>query len=222
MKERIFLFGTSEYSEYIYYTIKKEGIIDILGFTVNKTHYKEKFFNGLPVFVFEELFNEFDMNECGILLTIGYTKMNAFRKKVYDECKALNYKIATFISARSLCDSDSVGEGSIVMPMSYIPPLTKIGVCNVINVATIIGHTSEVGDFNWFSGNCVMGGDVKVGSYCFFGMNSLLKNNINVKSCTMLGAYSYLSEDTIEGRFYSGNPAVNTKKLKSKLVCDFI
>lgn len=217
----VVIFGTTEFSEYIYYTIKTENEDNVIAFTMTKDYIKSDKYCGLPVLPFEEL-NQLLNEPFEILLTLSYKAMNTGRERLYKECKDRGYRVYTYISSRAVCDSDSIGEGSIVMPMSYIPPLTRIGVCNVINVATIIGHTSEVGNYNWFSGNCVMGGDVKVGSYCFFGMNSLLKNNINVASYTMLGAYSYLGEDTIEGRFYLGNPAVNTKKLKSKLVCDFI
>ena len=222
MRDKIFLFGTSEYSEYVYQTIKIEGEIDVVGFTVDKDHYKEETFNGLPIFVLENLSKEYNMVEYGILITVGYTQMNLLRKKVYNLCKSLGYRVASYVSSRSICDSDQIGEGSIIMPMAYIPPLTEVGKCSVVNIATTIGHTSNIGDFNWFSGNCIMGGNVKVGDNCFFGMNSLLKNGITVESFTMLGAYSYLSNDSVEGRFYSGNPAVNTKNLKSKIVCDFI
>lgn len=222
MRDKIFLFGTSEYSEYVYHTIKTEDEIEVIGFTVDKDHYNEGTFNGLPVFIFENLSKEYDMEECGVLITVGYTQMNLLRKKVYNLCKTLGYRVASYVSSRSICDSDQIGEGVIIMPMAYIPPLTEVGRCSIINIATTIGHTSKIGDFNWFSGNCIMGGNVKVGDNCFFGMNSLLKNGITIGSFTMLGAYSYLNDNSIEGRFYFGNPAVNTKNLKSKTVCDFI
>lgn len=222
MRDKIFLFGTSEYSEYVYQTIKIEGEIDVVGFTVDKDHYKEETFNGLPIFVLENLSKEYNMVEYGILITVGYTQMNLLRKKVYNLCKSLGYRVASYVSSRSICDSDQIGEGSIIMPMAYIPPLSVIGKCTIVNIATIIGHTSIIGDFNWFSGNCVMGGNIKVEDNCFFGMNSLLKNGITVESFTMLGAYSYLNDDSKEGKFYIGNPAVNSKNLKSIVVCDFI
>ena len=222
MKEKIIIFGTSEFSEYVYLTIKKEDQIEVVGFTVDKLHFEKTEFNGERVYVFEELCDYFDMQKCGVLLTVGYTRMNEIRGDIYRRCKQSGYRIASYISNRSICDSVLLDEGCVIMPMSYIPPATSIGICNVVNVGTIIGHTSKIGDFNWFSGNVTMGGNVIVGNNCFIGMNCLLKNGVKVASQTMIGAYSYLSEDTMEGRFYSGNPAINTKKLKSKLVCDFI
>lgn len=214
------IFGISEFSEYLYHTIRIEGKIDVVAFTVTKEYLHVSEYCGLPVLDFDKLYENYDSFE--IVISVGYQKMNTGREFVYNQCKQKGYKIGTYVSSRSICDSDKIGEGSIIMPMAYIPPLTEIGKCTIINIATTIGHTSDIGDFNWFSGNCIMGGNVKVGDNCFFGMNSLIKNGITVESFTMLGAYSYLSDDSIEGRFYSGNPAVNTKNLKSKIVCDFI
>lgn len=222
MKENIFLFGTSEYSEYVYHTIKKEGNINVLGFAVNKTHYSEKEFNGLPVYVFEELHEEFDMQECGVLITVGYTKMNSYREKVYNECKALNYKVASFISTRCVCDTDDIGEGCIVMPTAYIPPCTKVGKCNIINMGTYITHTGVIGDFNWFAATIVMGGNIIMGSNCFIGMGCTLKNGITIGSRVFLGANSYLSDDARDDRAYMGSPAQNKRNLSSSIVIDFV
>ncbi len=222
MKELLIIFGTSEFSEYVFQTIKKEGIVKVIGFTVDKEHLSKNEFNHLPVFAFEDLPKLIDISSCGILITVGYTKMNQVRKEVYRKCKALGYKVATYISSRAICDSDSIGEGCLVMPMAYIPPITTLGICSVVNTATILGHTSHIGDFNWFAGNVVTGGNVRVDNNCFLGMNSLVKNGIHVASKTMIGAYSYLSEDTMENKFYSGTPAINVKKLNADVVCDFI
>jgi len=220
--EKIIIVGTNEFSEYVYETIRIEKKAEVIGFSTLKEHLTQKEFCELPIYPLEELPNFFNMDDTLLLITVGYTKMNKRRENTYNICKQLGYRLYTYISPRAICDSTNIGEGCIIMPQTYIPPVTKLGVCNVINVGTIVGHTSNIGDFNWFSGNVTMGGNVMVGNNCFIGMNCLLKNGVNVASQTMIGAYSCLTEDTVEGRFYSGNPAINTKKLKSIVVCDFI
>lgn len=217
----IVIFGTSEFSEYLYYTIKLEADKEVLAFTLSKKYLKDRFFCDLPVIEFEDLPNLL-VDPFEILISVGYHDMNKGREKIYKQCKKLGYRVASFISTRAICDSKDIGEGCIVMPKAYVPPITSLGVCNVINVATILGHTSVIGDFNWFSGNVTMGGNVKVDNNCFIGMNCLIKNGIHVRSFALIGAYSFLNDNTLEGRFYSGNPAVNTKGLKSMIVCDFI
>lgn len=220
--EKIIIAGTNEFSEYVYYTVSKEHIVEVVAFTTLKETIQEDSFCNLPIYPLEELFQKFNGKEFQVLITVGYTKMNKRRENTYNICKKIGYKICTYISTRAVCDSESVGEGCLIMPLAYVPPLTTLGLCNVINTATVLGHTSKVGDFNWFAGNVVTGGNVIIDNRCFLGMYSLVKNGIHVASETMIGAYSYLSEDSVENRFYSGNPAVNTKKLKSDVVCDFI
>ena len=220
--EKIVIFGTNEFSEYVYLTIKKEHAAEVVGFSSLKDFISQTDFCNLPVYPLEDLSELLDMNEIKVLITVGYTKLNERRENTYNVCKKLNYNLFTYISNRSICDSDEIGEGSIVMPTAYIPPKTKIGVCNVVNCASVLGHTSTIGDFNWFSGNVIMGGNVTIGNNCFIGMNCLIKNGVKVASRTMLGAYSYLNKDSKENKFYSGNPAINVKKLNADVVCDFI
>lgn len=220
--DKIIIVGTNEFSEYVYLTIQKELAAEVVAFTTLKDYISQTEFCGYPVYPLEDLAQSFDMTSCQVLITVGYTKMNGRRENTYHICKELGFKIYTYISKRAICDSDSVGEGCIIMPMSYIPPATTLGICNVVNTASVLGHTSIIGNFNWFSGNVTMGGNVQIDDNCFIGMNCLIKNGIHLLSKTMVGAYSYLNDDTVEGRFYSGNPAINSKKLKSIVVCDFI
>lgn len=220
--DKIIIFGTNEFSEYVYLTIQKEQAAEVVGFSTLKRHFNQTNFCDLPVYPLEDLSQSFDMEKCQILITVGYTEMNRRRENTYNLCRELNYKLYTYISKRSVCDSDDIGEGSIIMPTAYIPPKTKLGVCNVINCAVVLGHTSTIGNFNWFSGSVVTGGNVTIGDKCFLGMNCLIKNGIKVATKTMIAAYSYLSDDSKENKFYSGNPAVNVKKLNADVVCDFI
>lgn len=220
--DKIVIAGVNEYSEYVYYTIKKENNIEVVAFATLKDHINQSEFCGLPVYAVEDLSSVLDMNSCQVLLAIGYTKMNKRRENTYNICKRLGYKIYTYISSRAVCDSDEIGEGCIIMPTAYVPPCTKIGKCNIINMGTYITHTGSIGDFNWFAATIVMGGNIKMGSNCFIGMGCTLKNGITVGSEVFLGANSYLSDNATEGLAYMGSPAVNKKHLNSSIVIDFV
>jgi len=223
MKNRgLIIVGTSEFSEYVYRTIIKEKAAHVVAFALDKEYMSSDTFNELPIVCIDDLNNVFDMCSMEVLLTTGYKKMNEGRRELYLKFNELGYNIASFISSRAIVDSEEIGEGCIIMPMAYIPPFTKLGICNVINVYSILGHTSYIGNFNWFSGNVTMGGNVSVGDNCFIGMNSLLKNGIHIASKTLIGAFSYMGDDSNEGLSYMGNPAQNKRGLKSSIVCDFI
>ena len=220
--DKVVIVGVNEYSEYIYYTIKKENKIEVVAFSSLKEYMTCEEFCKLPVFPLEELPMFIDIAECKVLIAIGYTKMNSRRENTYNLCKKLNYNIFTYISTRAICDSDSIGEGTIILPMAYVPPATKIGVCNSVNTCALLGHSSTIGDFNWFSGNCIMGGNVTMGDRCFVGMNTLIKNGVKIESETLIAAFSNMTDNSEEGKFYIGNPAQNYKKIKSSIAIDFV
>jgi len=225
MTKDIVIFGITEFSEYMYYTILKECQYNVVAFSVDEawltSHPADKFCD-LQVLPFEHLHEFLDMKKCGVMLTVGYKKMNGFREACYRRCKEFGYNVFTFISTRALVDSVEIGEGSIILPTAYIPPLTSIGVCNVINVGCFIGHTSKIGDFNWFSGAVTMGGNCEIANNCFIGMNSILSNGIKVASNTFISASSFVTSNTTEGKAYFGSPAINVKKISAKAAIEFV
>lgn len=220
--KNIIVLGVNEYSEYVYYTMLREKYNNIVAFSSYKDIIDRKEFCGLPVYPMENLSEFFDVSEFSVLIAIGYTKMNSRREKAYNDCVKRGYDIFTYVSSRAICDTDDIGSGCIIMPTAYVPPCTKIGKCNIINMGTYITHTGVIGDFNWFAATIVMGGNIKMGSNCFIGMGCTLKNGINVGSKTFLGAGSYLSSDSEEGKAYLGTPAINKRNLQSDIVIDFV
>lgn len=224
MKQKVIIIGASEFSEYVYQCMLKDNDAEVLAFAVGKDYIEKSIFDGLPVVAIEDLDSLFNMEECSVLLTIGYKRMNEGRIEMYKYCKEKGYNIYTYISQRAYidCELNNIGEGCIIMPRAGVAPCTKIGICNVINSGSGVGHTSIVGDFNWFSGKVSTAGDVTIGSRCFFGMNSLICNNVKIADETLIGVCSYVTKDTKQGLAYMGMPAKNKKNMKSVTVIDFV
>lgn len=224
MKQDIIIIGISEYSEYVLKCIQKDEVANVLCFAVNKEYIRISEYNGFPVVPLEDLGSLYDMKRCKVLLTLGYKQMNKGREQMYNFCKEKGYGIYTYISPRAYidCEPENIGEGCIIMPRAGVAPCTKIGICNVINSGSGVGHTSTVGDFNWFSGKVSTAGDVTIGSRCFFGMNSLICNNVKIADETLIGVCSYVTKDTKPGLAYMGMPAKNKNNMKSLTVIDFV
>lgn len=222
--DKVVIVGINEYSEYVYQCILKDGIAEVVAFSSLKDYMNKNDHCGLPVYPVEDLPLYLDMDECHVLPAIGYTKMNQRRENTYYLCKKLNYKIYTYVSSRAYvdCKLADIGEGCIIMPRAVVDPCTKLGVCNVINSGSGVGHNSFVGDFNWFSGNVSTAGDVTIGSRCFFGMNSLICNNVRIADETLISVCSYVTSDTKPGMAYMGMPAKNHRNMKSKVVIEFV
>lgn len=224
MKENIIIIGTSEFSEYVFKCIKRDEAANVIAFAVNKKFIKQEEYNGLPIVALEELDQLYDMKKYHVLISIGYKQMNKGRELMYRYCKDKGYNICTYISPRAYvdCDLEAIGEGSIIMPRAILSPSIRIGVCNVFNSGAGLGHNSECGDFNWFSGRVCTGGNVHIGSRTFLGMCCVISNGVEIADESFVGVCSYVTSNTQKGLAYIGTPAKNTKNMKSKIVIDFV
>lgn len=222
MNSKVIIFGDSQYSLFLYETIKREKCADVLAFTLSRDYIKNCEIECTPVIAFEDLDQHFDMSRCEIALTIGYKKMNDNRKKIFDLCKERGYHLFTYISKNALCYSDDIGEGSIVLPGSFIGPFVRIGKACCVHVDVWLSHNISVGDFTYIAGGTMVGGTATIGESCFIGMSCTIKNGVHMGDRTFLGANSYLSEDSLEGKAYVGSPAQNPNNIRSEMMMAFV
>jgi len=222
MKSKIIIWGTSQYSLFLYQTLKREDSDEVVAFTLHKKFISSNEIEGIPVIPFEDINSYVDINECKIALTIGYKKLNDNRKKIYDECKNKGYKLYTYISKNAMCYSDDIGEGSIILPGAYIGPYVKVGIACCIHIDVWLSHNITVGEFTYIAGGTMVGGTCNIGKNCFIGMSCTLKNGISVGNRTFLGANSYLADDTLEGKAYIGSPAQNPNNIRSEMMMAFV
>lgn len=221
MKTKIIIWGTSMLSSMMYDILLKEDVVEVVGFTdynsyVNSDNFKDKRF-----VAFENIDSYFDMNKCEILLTIGYSKMNYFREKIFNECKINNYKIHTYLSPNATILSNKIGLGSIVMPTVFVGPNVNLGDCTILNFNVCVSHDITIGDFCFLAGGVMMGGAITMGNNCFIGLNCTLRNGIRIGNKTLLGANIYLDKDTADN---SGIVAASHKMkiVNSDILIDFV
>lgn len=220
--DKVIIFGTSIFSLVTYQTIVQEGLAQVVGFTLNEKYIQETKLEGLNVYPFEYLSDSFPINECKILIALGYKKMNDNRKVVYEKCKELGYNIYTLISKRAIVYTSEIGEGSIILPTAFVGPYVSIGKSVVLWNNVSVCHHNRIGDFTHIAGGTTIGGETNIGSNCFIGMNCTVKNGIEVGDRTFIGANSYMSQNTEGGLGFVGNPATNPRGVKSDLMIKFL
>lgn len=220
--DKVIIFGVNMFSSVVYQTILKENNVEVVGFTLNAQYIKDKTFEGKSVYAFEDLESLFDMKNFKILITIGYSDMNGNRMKVYNMCKDAGYAVYTFISEKAFVYSDQIGEGSILLPASFVGPHVSIGKCVILWNQVCIPHHSSIGDFSHMAGGTMVGGGANLGKRCFVGMNCSIKNGIDIGDETFIGANSYMSESTEGGLGFYGNPAKNPKNITSDIMMQFL
>lgn len=204
---KLIIMGTTPFSIMLYKIIEKEQFASVLAFTTGRAFMDKTELEGIPIVAFEELSDSFDMNQCMILNTIGYSQMNDIRKKVFFQIREEGYKLCTFISANVY--TDKIGDGSIIMPGAFVGPYVELGVSDIIYANVSLTHHITIGDFVFIGSGCVVGGNVKIGDNCFVGLNSTIKNKAKIPSYTLIGSGTNVLSSITEGKgaVYVGNPA---------------
>lgn len=196
--KKVIIFGINQFSELLYFNLKRDKNFEIVAFTVDSEYINEKYFLGVQVVAFENIDKLYNPSEYDMFICVGYNKMNTIRKEKYYQAKKMGYKILSYVHETSIVQTNDIGEGTIIFEGVIIGPFAKIGNCNVIYPQVNIAHHTNVGDFNFFAISCAIAGDVSIGNCCFFGNNCTLKNDIKVADYTLVGASAYLGHDIIE------------------------
>ena len=193
---RVIIFGTSEFSKLMRWYVEHDSGRMVVGFAANETHIKSSEFCGLPVFSFEKLSSYFQSDEFEVLVTAGYSDMNELRKRVFAECRARGYAIASFVHSTVINNADRVGIGNILLENVRLDPFCCLGDGNILMSDSKIGHEATIGNYNFISGDARTGGNVSIGDNCFIGMRSTIKDGISIGDKTLIGATTYVSKNS--------------------------
>lgn len=210
MKQYV-IFGDTGFAEEMYHIITLDGRDNVIAFTNDRAFLERNTIFGLPVIPIDELSQA--LNEpYELLFAYGYTQMNNLREKVYKECKALGMKIGKYISAKAICYTDNIEEGSMIWPNVYIGPGVQIGRCNIIKASATIAHDNVIGDYNYFAPGVVLGGRASVANHCFIGLNTTVKNAIMLADYTLLGSGSNMLKSSKWGGYILETPQSRLRK----------
>ena len=211
--KKILIFGTSDFAEVVFETISQDNPeIEILGFVLDDAFCNEENFCDKPVYKYSSLKNKFSPAEIGILVCIGYGKMNKNREEIFHRLQKDGWKIADYISKKAVVRTENLGVGNIILDDADIGIKCKIGDGNIFYPGALFAHHSDAGNFNFFAIRSSVAGKVKVGNCCFFGNNCCTKDNINIADETLIGAGCYVSTDTEFGGVYVPNKMIKLDK----------
>ena len=186
----LIIFGDTPFAERLFNYIELEAQDKVIAFTQEKSFISKVELQSCPVIPFEEL-TTLNM-DFEIVLGIGYSMMNQLKRKVYNLCINNGYKVATYISSKSIVYTKDILDGCFIAPGAIVGPGCKLGHGNYLESAAVLSHDNELGDFNYLSTNAVFGGFAKVDDNCFFGLHSTVKNSVSVASDTIIGSAANL------------------------------
>lgn len=188
MNSKVIIFGNTNFAKIVYYYLKTDSKFDVVAFCVDDKYMSGDTFCDLPLIPFSKI-NEYPPSEYQFFVAIGYQKLNAIRKSVFERLKNLGYSFITYIhSSVVLSPFYSIGENCMVLLGSTIGMFADIKDNVFIWGRSHIGHDTVINNHTFIASNASINGYVEVGEECFIGSSSTLRDHIKVGNRCLIGA----------------------------------
>lgn len=206
----VVLFGTGQIAEVARAYLDWEGSHRIAAHTVHRDYLAGDYLagdyldgddltggtkNGLPVVAWEDLEARYPPGQVRLFAPIGYGRVNAARKAVFEEGLARGYDFVSFIHPAAHYYGTPVGRNVFVMEANVIQPHVTIGDNCILWSGNHIGHHTAIGDHCFLASHVVVSGSVTVGERCFLGVNATVRDNVTLGPECVVGAGALVTRD---------------------------
>lgn len=216
--KRAIIFGTADFAQVAYAYLRDDSEYQVEAFTINELNMTDTTLFGLPIVPFERLTGTHPASEYAMFCAIGYSKVNANRRAVYETCKAAGYDIPTYIhSSVQRWPDTSIGDGCFIFENNVIQPFVGIGENCILWSGNHVGHHSRIGNNVFIASHVVISGRCTIGDNVFLGVNATLRDGITVAPNSVVGAGSILLKDTIESGIYKTQHTVPQERRSDEL-----
>ncbi len=201
--KKIVLFGNGKIAEVAYYYLTNDSPYEIAAFTVDKEYIHQEKMLGLPVIPFDNIEKEYPTADYGMLVAIGYQKLNKLRAEKYQEAKNKGYKLVSYISSKlGNFGNVKIGDNCFILENQAIQPCSQIGDNVTIWSGNHIGHHSTIKDHCFITSQVVISGNTVIEPYCFIGVNATIGHEITVGEQSFIGAGSIITKNTDKKSVY--------------------
>ena len=143
-----------------------------------------------------------------VVIGAAYPKL---RKKIYNELKNRGVKFYTLVSKGTyIPPTVELGEACTICYGSVFTTDIKIGIGNVFNGQTIVGHDCQIGDFNFFGPRCQILGNATIGDSNQIGANAILLPKAKIGNNNIIAPLSAIYKGCKNNCYMNGNPALKT------------
>jgi sugar O-acyltransferase (sialic acid O-acetyltransferase NeuD family) len=201
----VVIFGIGDFGRIAHLYLKRDSEHEVVAFTVHGHYLDDKSeLNGLPIVPFEVLEGQFPPGEVSMLVAAGFSKVNAVRARIYEECKRAGYRCISYTSSKAMVWPDlPIGDNCFIFEANVVQPGVKIGNDVVLWSGNHVGHDVTIGDHCFIASHAVISGNVTIGHHCFVGVNATFRDGVTVAPRCVIGAGALIMRDTDEGGVYS-------------------
>jgi sugar O-acyltransferase (sialic acid O-acetyltransferase NeuD family) len=186
-----------------YSYFRDDSPFEVIAFTSDEDFIQEDKFLGLPNVPFDHLQEIYPPTEHYMFVAVGYAQTNKIREEKSGHSKENGYKLATYISSRSVLMTDvRVGENCSIGANVAVQPFAEIGNNCIIRENVFIGHEVKIGDNCFVAAGAVVGGGARVGNNCILGLNAAIREETLIARECVIGAGITMLHDTEVGEVY--------------------
>ena len=194
--KKAIVFGTGSFAEIVYFYLMNDSEYDVVAFSTSNEDikYDKKF--DLPIVLFRDVHNQYNPKEYEMYIAVGYSNLNKFRTKFYNEAKKKGYKLLSYISTKATVLTSHIGDNCFILEDNTLQPFLKIGNNVVVWSGNHLGHHSIIEDNCFISSHAIISGHCRVKQYTFIGVNATIKDNIIIEKENIIGAGSLILKNT--------------------------
>jgi len=200
--KKLIIFGTGDFAKLAKFYFENDSDYSISAFTVEKNFFKEDKFCDVPCYEFENIEKIFSPDEYEMFIAVGYTKINKVRAEIYQKAKEKGFKLANYISSKSIYWNNKIGDNCFIFEGCVIQPDAVIGNNNIIWSGSIISHDSIIGNNCFLAPGVTIAGFVKIENYCFLGAGCTIRNGIQIAQECIIGAGVTIINNIESGEVY--------------------
>ena len=215
---KLLIFGTSNYAEVMKCYFSDDSEYEVVAFVESASYIDKEELDGLPVVAFEEINHSHPPENHEIYIAVGFSHLNAVRKRFYEESKEKGYKLASYInSGVKIWDNNILGDHVCIFEDNTIQPYAEIGSNTVLWCGNHIGHHTKIGDDCFIASHIVLSGHSEIGESSFVGVNVTLRDDIKVGKSNILGAGAIILDNTKDYEVYPGSKTSPISKLSYEI-----
>ncbi len=211
--KKVVIFGTEDFAELAHYYLTNDSDYEVAAFSLTQDYITDATFKGLPVVPFETVEETYPPDDFRFFAPMSPRKMSRLRTDIYNQIKAKNYALISYVSSRISRFDNEIGENCFILEDNTLQPFTNIGNNVVMWSGNHIGHHGTIKDHVFFTSHVVLSGHCTVEPYSFLGVNSTIRDGIRLAEGTLVGMGASITKDTEEWSVYIGNPAKKLEKL---------
>jgi sugar O-acyltransferase (sialic acid O-acetyltransferase NeuD family) len=172
-----------------------------------------------PVTPLEDLAAAYPPDAYDAFVAIGDGQLNRLRRRHVDACKALGYRLASYVSSRAFVWRNVViGENCFILEHNVLQPFTAVGDNVTLWSGNHIGHRSVIEDDVFMASHVVVSGFCRIGARSFVGVNAALAHQVQVAADNFIAMGAVVAASTEADSIYQGNPA-QRRTISAKRFC---